>query len=88
MLRARVRLGLRYDALSQLPAFLQTLTTAVDVTLGLFRVWNLIPSGGLGGQMASKEDQETLRILVQHVARAFYEPKYTIIMDQLSRHPV
>lgn len=38
--------------------------------------------------MASKEDQETLRILVQHVARAFYEPKYTIIMDQLSRHPV
>ncbi|KAF8740047.1 hypothetical protein AX14_008956 [Amanita brunnescens Koide BX004] len=38
--------------------------------------------------MANKEDQETLRILVQHVSRAFYEPKYTIIMDQLSRHPV
>ncbi|KAG6908052.1 hypothetical protein DXG01_006358 [Tephrocybe rancida] len=38
--------------------------------------------------MANKEDQETLRLLVQHVSRAFYEPKYTIIMDQLARHPV
>ncbi|PPR00759.1 hypothetical protein CVT24_000784 [Panaeolus cyanescens] len=38
--------------------------------------------------MATKEDQETLRLLVQHVSRAFYEPKYTIIMDQLARHPV
>ncbi|PFH49896.1 hypothetical protein AMATHDRAFT_62164 [Amanita thiersii Skay4041] len=38
--------------------------------------------------MATKEDQETLRLLVQHVSRAFYESKYTIIMDQLSRHPV
>lgn len=38
--------------------------------------------------MANKEEQETLRLLVQHVSRAFYEPKYTIIMDQLARHPV
>ncbi|KAJ8516968.1 hypothetical protein ONZ45_g5796 [Pleurotus djamor] len=38
--------------------------------------------------MASKEEQETLRLLVQHVSRAFYEPKYTIILDQLARHPV
>ncbi|KDR80156.1 hypothetical protein GALMADRAFT_242417 [Galerina marginata CBS 339.88] len=38
--------------------------------------------------MATKEDQETLRLLVQHVSRAFYDPKYTIIMDQLARHPV
>ncbi|KJA14953.1 hypothetical protein HYPSUDRAFT_208266 [Hypholoma sublateritium FD-334 SS-4] len=38
--------------------------------------------------MATKDDQETLRLLVQHVSRAFYEPKFTIIMDQLARHPV
>jgi transcription initiation factor TFIIE subunit alpha len=38
--------------------------------------------------MATKQEQETLRLLVQHVSRAFYEPKYTIIMDQLARHPV
>ncbi|GLB42191.1 putative TFIIE alpha subunit [Lyophyllum shimeji] len=38
--------------------------------------------------MATPEDRETLRLLVQHVSRAFYEPKYTIIMDQLARHPV
>ncbi|KAJ7935494.1 TFIIE alpha subunit-domain-containing protein [Mycena leptocephala] len=38
--------------------------------------------------MATKEDRETLRLLVQHVSRAFYEPKYTIIMDQLARHTV
>ncbi|KAJ3486221.1 hypothetical protein NLI96_g4391 [Meripilus lineatus] len=35
-----------------------------------------------------KEDQESLRLLVQHVARAFYEPRYTIVLDQLVRHPV
>ncbi|KAJ7171666.1 TFIIE alpha subunit-domain-containing protein [Mycena crocata] len=38
--------------------------------------------------MATKEDRETLRLLVQHVSRAFYEPKFTIIMDQLARHTV
>ncbi|EAU89646.2 transcription initiation factor TFIIE alpha subunit [Coprinopsis cinerea okayama7 len=38
--------------------------------------------------MSTKEEQETLRLLVQHVSRAFYEPKYIIIMDQLARHPV
>ncbi|KAJ7596846.1 TFIIE alpha subunit-domain-containing protein [Mycena floridula] len=38
--------------------------------------------------MATPEDQETLRLLVQHTVRAFYEPRFTIIMDQLARHPV
>ncbi|KAJ7366692.1 TFIIE alpha subunit-domain-containing protein [Mycena albidolilacea] len=38
--------------------------------------------------MATKEDRETLRLLVQQVSRSFYEPKYTIIMDQLARHTV
>ncbi|KAL0959915.1 hypothetical protein HGRIS_011580 [Hohenbuehelia grisea] len=38
--------------------------------------------------MATKEEQEILRLLVQHVSRSFYEPKYTIILDQLARHPV
>lgn len=36
----------------------------------------------------SKEDNDNLRLLVQHVARAFYEPKFTIVLDQLIRHPV
>ncbi|KAI0628573.1 TFIIE alpha subunit-domain-containing protein [Trametes polyzona] len=36
----------------------------------------------------SKDEQETLRLLVQHVSRAFYEPKFTVVMDQLVRHPV
>ncbi len=38
--------------------------------------------------MATKEDQEALRLLVLHVSRAFYDARYIIIMDQLSRHPV
>lgn len=38
--------------------------------------------------MATKEDQESLRLLVQHVSRAFYEAKFIVIMDQLARHPV
>ncbi|KAF8137484.1 TFIIE alpha subunit-domain-containing protein [Boletus edulis] len=38
--------------------------------------------------MATKEERETLRLLVQHVARGFYEPKYIILLDQLARHPV
>lgn len=38
--------------------------------------------------MATKEDQDILRLLVQYVSRAFYEPKFTIIMDQLARNPV
>ncbi|OCH85727.1 hypothetical protein OBBRIDRAFT_762535 [Obba rivulosa] len=36
----------------------------------------------------TKDEQETLRLLVQHVSRAFYEPKYTVVLDQLIRHPV
>ncbi|KAI0754207.1 TFIIE alpha subunit-domain-containing protein [Daedaleopsis nitida] len=39
-------------------------------------------------QGLSKDEQETLRLLVQHVSRAFYEPKFTIVMDQLIRHAV
>lgn len=39
-------------------------------------------------QGLSKDEQETLRLLVQHVSRAFYEPKFTVVMDQLIRHPV
>ncbi|KAK7685566.1 hypothetical protein QCA50_011433 [Cerrena zonata] len=35
-----------------------------------------------------KEDQDVLHLLVQHVARAFYEPRFTIVLDQLIRHPV
>jgi transcription initiation factor TFIIE subunit alpha len=38
--------------------------------------------------MATKEDQDILRLLVQHVSRAFYDAKYTVIMDQLARNPV
>lgn len=38
--------------------------------------------------MATREEQEALHLLVQHVARAFYEPKYVVIMDLLIRHPV
>jgi transcription initiation factor TFIIE subunit alpha len=38
--------------------------------------------------MASTEEKDTLRKLVQHVARAFYEPQYIIILDLLSRYPV
>lgn len=34
------------------------------------------------------EDQGALRLLVQHVARAFYEPMHTIVLDQLALHPV
>jgi transcription initiation factor TFIIE subunit alpha len=38
--------------------------------------------------MATKEDQEALRLLVQHVSRGFYEPRFIIIMDMLARYPV
>ncbi|KAF5368934.1 hypothetical protein D9758_002913 [Tetrapyrgos nigripes] len=38
--------------------------------------------------MATQDDRETLRLLVQHVSRGFYEAKFTIILDQLARHPV
>ncbi|KAI0717042.1 TFIIE alpha subunit-domain-containing protein [Earliella scabrosa] len=42
----------------------------------------------MGAQGLSKDEQETLRLLVQHVSRAFYEPKFTVVMDQLIRHQV
>ena len=38
--------------------------------------------------MSSKEEREVLKLLVQHVCRAFYDPKYIVVMDQLVRHPV
>lgn len=31
---------------------------------------------------------DSLRLLVQQVARAFYEPKFIILLDQLARNPV
>ena len=39
-------------------------------------------------KMATKEDQDTIRLLFQYLSRAFYEPKFTIIMDRLARNPV
>jgi hypothetical protein len=36
--------------------------------------------------MSTPEEKETLRRLVQHVARSFYEPKAIVALDQLSRH--
>ena len=38
--------------------------------------------------MSSKEEREVLKLLVQHVCRAFYDPKFIVVMDQLVRHPV
>ncbi|KAL0579246.1 hypothetical protein V5O48_002750 [Marasmius crinis-equi] len=38
--------------------------------------------------MSTPEEREVLKCLVQQVSRAFYEPRYTIILDQLARHPV
>lgn len=38
--------------------------------------------------MATKEEQDALRLLVQHVSRGFYEPRFIIIMDMLARYPV
>ncbi|KAG7094953.1 hypothetical protein E1B28_005754 [Marasmius oreades] len=38
--------------------------------------------------MSTPEERDVLKCLVQQVSRAFYEAKYTIIMDQLARHPV
>ena len=38
--------------------------------------------------MSSKDEREVLKLLVQHVCRGFYDPKYTVVMDQLVRHPV
>ena len=52
----------------------------------------IYPGGTLGlikmAQGLLKDQQEALRLLVQHVSRAFYEPKFTVVMDQLVRHPV
>lgn len=31
-------------------------------------------------------DRESLRLLAQHVARAFYDPRLVVVVDQLTRH--
>lgn len=46
----------------------------------------LILTSELG--MSQKEDKEVLKLLVQRAARGFYEPKFTIALDQLVRHRV
>ncbi|ETW77930.1 hypothetical protein HETIRDRAFT_126621 [Heterobasidion irregulare TC 32-1] len=38
--------------------------------------------------MITDEDKAALRLLVQYVSRAFYEPKFIVVMDQLARHEV
>lgn len=38
--------------------------------------------------MINEEEKATLRLLVQHVARAFYDPKFIVVLDQLARHEV
>lgn len=36
----------------------------------------------------SDADRESLRLLAQHVARAFYDPRLVVVVDQLTRHTV
>ncbi|KAI0307613.1 TFIIE alpha subunit-domain-containing protein [Multifurca ochricompacta] len=38
--------------------------------------------------MLTEENKATLYLLVQHVTRAFYDPRFIVVMDQLSRHQV
>ncbi|KAI0048968.1 hypothetical protein FA95DRAFT_1489994 [Auriscalpium vulgare] len=38
--------------------------------------------------MLSEEEKGSLRLFVQHVTRAFYDPRYIAIMDQMARHQV
>ncbi|TFY82463.1 hypothetical protein EWM64_g1548 [Hericium alpestre] len=38
--------------------------------------------------MITEDDKAALRLLVQHVTRAFYEPKFIVVMDQMARHQV
>jgi transcription initiation factor TFIIE subunit alpha len=38
--------------------------------------------------MLSEENRAALYLLVQHVTRAFYDPRFIVVMDQLARHQV
>jgi transcription initiation factor TFIIE subunit alpha len=38
--------------------------------------------------MLTEENRAALYHLVQHVTRAFYDPRYIVVMDQLARHQV
>ncbi|KAH9969172.1 TFIIE alpha subunit-domain-containing protein [Russula dissimulans] len=38
--------------------------------------------------MLTEENRASLYLLVQHVTRAFYDPRYIVVMDQLARHQV
>ncbi|KAI0249553.1 TFIIE alpha subunit-domain-containing protein [Lactifluus subvellereus] len=38
--------------------------------------------------MLTEESKAALYLLVQHVTRAFYDPRYIVVMDQLARHQV
>ncbi|KAI0005512.1 TFIIE alpha subunit-domain-containing protein [Russula compacta] len=38
--------------------------------------------------MLTEESRAALYLLVQHVTRAFYDPRYIVVMDQLARHQV
>ncbi|KAN0121598.1 TFIIE alpha subunit domain containing protein [Russula decolorans] len=38
--------------------------------------------------MSNEENRAALYLLVQHVTRAFYDPRFIVVMDQLARHQV
>ncbi|KAN0135599.1 TFIIE alpha subunit domain containing protein [Lactarius tabidus] len=38
--------------------------------------------------MLTEENKAALYLLVQHVTRAFYDPRFIVVMDQLARHQV
>ena len=38
--------------------------------------------------MLSEDNRAALFLLVQHVTRAFYDPRFIVVMDQLARHQV
>lgn len=65
------------------PSSSREATLTLARALCIFAAFVALMASGL-----SKDEQETLRLLVQHVSRAFYEPRFTVVMDQLVRHPV
>lgn len=38
--------------------------------------------------MLSEDNRAALFLLVQHVTRTFYDPRFIVVMDQLARHQV
>jgi transcription initiation factor TFIIE subunit alpha len=38
--------------------------------------------------MLTEDNKAALYLLVQHVTRAFYDPRFIVVMDQLARHQV